>query len=101
MKNPLLITSVSILLGGASAAAAELPSFELSGFPMTRHQVGVLGATNVEEQLPGAIMTVEGMPASPHQIAVLHRRPERLPTSQKPGDAQAGLPRVMATELSR
>ena len=60
---------------GSGAGAAELPSFELMGFPITRVQVAVMGAANVQEQSPAATLTSGGMPASPHQIAALTSRP--------------------------
>lgn len=70
-----IATLVAVFLGGASAGAAELPTFELRGFPITPHQVAVMGGTDVQEQAPTATLTFGGMPASPHQIAVLTQRP--------------------------
>lgn len=64
----------TLMLSGADAGAAELPSFELMGFPITRHQVAVLGAQGVQEQSVTPTLTLGGMPASPHQIAVLTPR---------------------------
>jgi hypothetical protein len=59
----------------ASAVAAELPTFELMGFPITRHQVALLGAAQIRERSPTPTLTLAGMPASPHQVAVLTARP--------------------------
>ena len=55
--------------------AAELPGFELAGFPITRHQVALLVAANIGEQSPVPALVYAGMPASPHQVAVLTPRP--------------------------
>jgi hypothetical protein len=76
MKNLFSISAIAIvILGGAQAAAAELPTFELMGLPMTPHQVAVLGGgTGVQEQAPAPALMLGGMPASPHQVAVLTSR---------------------------
>jgi hypothetical protein len=65
--------------GCSAGTAAELPTFELLGFPITRHQVAVIGAEAVQEQSPTPALTFGGMPASPHQIAVLMPRPSKTP----------------------
>jgi hypothetical protein len=57
------------------AVAAALPSYEVMGFPITPHQISILGSANVEEQSPSPSLEMAGMPASPHQIAVLTPRP--------------------------
>jgi hypothetical protein len=62
------------ILEAASAAAAELPTYELMSFPATPHQISVVGSAAVEEQSPTPTLTKDGMPASPHQIAVLTPR---------------------------
>ena len=66
-------SSEAVMLDRASAAAAE-PTFELMGFPITRHQVALLGAAQIRERSPTPTLTVAGMPASPHQVAVLTPR---------------------------
>jgi hypothetical protein len=75
MNKLLSIGVIALTLDVAGAAAAELPTYELTGFPITAHQVAVLGAANVYEQTPSPVLTIAGMPASPHQIAVLTPRP--------------------------
>jgi hypothetical protein len=76
MKKLLSIAAITaITLGAASASAAELPSYELTGFPISPHQFSVVGSANVKEQLPTPSLAVAGMPASPHQVAVLTPRP--------------------------
>jgi hypothetical protein len=64
-----------LILSGAEASAAELPSYELAGFPITSHQWSVVGSANIKEQSPSTSLTMAGMPASPHQVAVLTPRP--------------------------
>jgi hypothetical protein len=76
MKTAFLMAAIAaVTIAGSSAGAAELPNFELMGFPITRHQVALIGGTNLQEQSPTPTLTFGGMPASPHQIAVLTPRP--------------------------
>lgn len=70
----------AVILVGAGAEAAELPSYELTGFPITPHQFSVLGSANVKEQLPRSSFAMTGMLASPHQVAVL--TPRAKPTEE-------------------
>ena len=52
----------------------ELPQYEVAGFPISPHQISVLGSGNVQEQSLSPTLTLNGMPASPHQIAVIGPR---------------------------
>jgi hypothetical protein len=67
-------TSLSIaaaaisIAGGTAAFAAELPTYELTGFPISPVQLQLLGAANVQERAPDGT-------ASPHQGRVLTARP--------------------------
>lgn len=70
-----IATIAATMLSGAGLSAAELPSFEVTGFPITAHQVAVVGSAQVEERSPAATLMVAGMPASPHQVGVLTPRP--------------------------
>jgi hypothetical protein len=75
MKKTFLMAAIAAAtMVGSSAGAGELPTFELMGFPITRHQVAIMGAQGVQEQAAAATLTFGGMPASPHQIAVLTPR---------------------------
>jgi hypothetical protein len=75
MKNLLSVGAVAaVALGGVVARATELPSYELSGFPITPHQLSVLGSSNIRERSPNPSLTIVGMPASPNQVAVLTPR---------------------------
>jgi hypothetical protein len=60
------------------AETAELPSYELTGFPISPHQFSVLGSSNVKEQSLSPSLAIGGMPPFPHQIAVLTPRPKRI-----------------------
>jgi hypothetical protein len=76
MKKTFLMAAIAAAtMVGSGAGAGQLPTFELMGFPITRHQVAVMGAQGVQEQAAAAAtLTFGGMPASPHQIAVLTPR---------------------------
>ena len=75
MKKMFLMAAIAaVTVIGSGARAAELPTFELTGFPITPHQVAVVGGTGVQEQAPIPALTFGGMPASPQQIAVLTPR---------------------------
>ncbi len=69
-KKTLSIAAVVITLaGGTAAVAGELPTYAVSGFPVSPLQVRVLGAAHVEQQVaaPAAV-------ASAHQAKVLGPR---------------------------
>lgn len=66
------IAAVTVLvLGTVGASAGEQPQYEVAGFPITPHQISVLGSGGLQEQSPTPTLTLNGMPASPHQIAVI------------------------------
>jgi hypothetical protein len=75
MRNLFWIAAAAaLMLGGPGAAAEELPTNEVMGFPITPHQLVALGSAHVQERSPTPTLTLAGMPASPHQIAVLTPR---------------------------
>ncbi|MGY8679363.1 hypothetical protein Q2941_16390 [Bradyrhizobium sp. UFLA05-153] len=81
MKNLFLIATAIASVAGATthqagACTLRFPAFEVTGFPISRHQVAVLGAAQVEESSATPKLMLAGMPASPHQIAVLTQRPK-------------------------
>ena len=80
MKKLFSGTAIVVVLSGASAAA-ELPAFEMLGFPITPHQVVVVGSAHVQEQAPAMMLTLGGMPASFHQVAVLTPRSRATETA--------------------
>jgi hypothetical protein len=70
-KTSLSIAAAAVIsiAGGTAGFAAELPTYETTGFPISAVQVQVLGAANVREQSP--VLTSA---ASPHQLSVLTPR---------------------------
>ena len=64
----------ALVLGAVGASAGELPQYEAAGFPISPHQITVLGLGGIQEQPPTPTLTLNGMPASPHQVAVLQPR---------------------------
>jgi hypothetical protein len=89
-----IAAAVALVMGGVGATAAELPTYEVMGFPITPHQLVTLGPAHAEQRLSALILTQAGMPASPHQIAVLTPR-------QKVIDQQTAGSSGRATELVR
>jgi hypothetical protein len=91
----LSIAAVAALMtSGIAATAAELPIYEVMGFPITPHQLVALGPADAQERAPAAALTLGGMPASPHQIAVLTPR-------QRPTEHLASSGKRMTTGLAQ
>jgi hypothetical protein len=86
-KISMSIAAVAALsVSAASVAfAAELPSYETSGLPISAVQLRVLGAANVSEQSPVATSTV-----TPVQLSVLTPR-TKLKTATVTPSATTGL----------
>jgi hypothetical protein len=75
MKTLFAMATTGTLLLSGIASAQEFPVYKLSGFPISLHQISVMGATaNLKEQSPGTSLTMGGMPASSLQILVLTPR---------------------------
>ena len=71
-----ILTAAVIMLGVAGATAGELPTYDFAGFPITPHQMSVLGSSGeIQERTVAPTLMRDGLPASPHQIAVLSHRP--------------------------
>ncbi|MCC8964475.1 hypothetical protein H8A95_19675 [Bradyrhizobium sp. Pear76] len=64
-----IIAATLAIASATSASAAELPTFEAAGLPISPVQAGALGAANVHEQAPIAATS-----ATPHQLSVLTPR---------------------------
>ena len=79
-----LAATAAVMLSGASAFAAELPTFEAMGFPITPVQTSVLGAAHVQERSPVPTLMFGGMPASPVQIMVLTPRVKEVVATTSP-----------------
>jgi hypothetical protein len=72
-KKYLSIAAAVLSIAGATAGfAAELPTYETKGLPISAAQVGVLGAADVREQSPVLTST-----ATAHQLSVLTPRTTR------------------------
>lgn len=86
----LLATTLAFSLVAGAAMAGEFPTFERQSFPVSQHQVAVLGGAGVAEQAPAATLVRNDMPASPVQLAVLkhHRRAASLETTTTVGVAR-------------
>jgi hypothetical protein len=69
-----IAAAAALMMGGVGATAAELPTYEVMGFPITPHQLVALGPAQAQQRLPAFALAAAGMPASPHQIAVLTPR---------------------------
>jgi hypothetical protein len=63
-----------------SGFAAELPTYEKAGLPISAVQVQLLGGANVREQSPVATSA-----ASPHQLSVLTPRSKITTTTAAQG----------------
>jgi len=80
-KTYLSIAAAALIsFAGATAGfAAELPSYEAKGLPISAVQVGVLGAADVREQSPVLTST-----ATAHQLSVLTPRTTRTAETAAP-----------------
>ena len=91
-----IVATAALLLGATAAAAAELPTYEVMGFPITQHQLVTIGSAHVQERSPTPPLMLAGMPASPHQMAVLTPRPE----NDRGADRQSAGPKGIIPESS-
>lgn len=90
-----ILAAAALVIGAAGASAGELPSYQQSGFSISPVQISVLGSAHVQEQAPSATLALSGMPASPHQLAVLspsNERDRREPTQEAKQATLAGQP---------
>ena len=83
-KTSLSIAAAAVLIAaGAAGFAAELPSYEATGMPISAVQVRVLGAANVQQQSPVSTSTV-----TPLQLSVL--TPRTKMTTATAGKTETG-----------
>ena len=73
-----IVTATVFGLGAVGASARDLPQYEFAGFPISRVQIAVLGLGGIEERSVTATVTLNGMPASPHEIAVIGPRAKQI-----------------------
>jgi hypothetical protein len=80
-KTYLSIAAASLIsIAGVTAGlAAELPSYQTKGLPISAVQVRVLGAADVSEQSPALTST-----ATVHQLSVLASRTTRTAETAAP-----------------
>ena len=83
MKKTMSIAAAILAIAGSTAAlAAELPTYEANGFPVSPLQVRVLGAAHVEQQV-----------AAPATVASVHQTKVLNPRKVKTADVTAGAAR--------
>jgi hypothetical protein len=83
MTYQAIFAAAAIAVGGASAMAGELPTYQVDGIVMTPHQQSVLTPSNAQERLP----EVAFANGSPHQVMVLTSRPHSaIAETGRPGD---------------
>ena len=79
-KTYLTIAAAVISIAGATAGvAAELPTYETKGLPISAVQLRVLGADDVRQQSPALTST-----ATAHQLGVLTPRKTRTAETAAP-----------------
>lgn len=66
-----VLSIAACALNVMNATAGELPVFEVAGFPISPHQMMVLGPANVQEQLRESALLPAGLSASPVQLSIL------------------------------
>ena len=76
-----LVAATAVIPSGVGAWTAELPIYELMGFPISPHQFSALGSAHVEERSPAPPLTLSGVPASQLQISVLTPLREMIGTT--------------------
>ena len=82
------IATAALLLSTAGVLAADLPTYEVLGFPATQHQLAAVNSAYIQESSPVATLTLAGMPASPVQIMILTPRAKQV--IARAGDAPKG-----------
>lgn len=79
-KKTLSIAAAVLTIAGSTAAfAAELPTYEVNGFPVSPLQVRVLGAAHVQQQV-----------SAPTSIASVHQAKVLSPRKVKTADVTTG-----------
>jgi hypothetical protein len=75
-----IAAAAALSIAGTTAGfAAELPSYEAKGLPISAVQVRVLGAADVTQQSPALTST-----ATAHQLSVLTQRKTRTAETAAP-----------------
>jgi hypothetical protein len=84
------VSTATLMLSGTAALSAQLPTYEIMGFPVTQHQLAAVNTAYVKESSPTPTLTLGGMPASPAQIAILTPRRTNQVAVKEP-EASSGL----------
>ncbi|MBR0815134.1 hypothetical protein JQ544_26620 [Bradyrhizobium diazoefficiens] len=84
----MIAVAAAVIASSTSAFGSELPSYEVTSFPISATQVQVLGGGGVEEQSAAPEMIVAGMPASPAQVSVLSPRVKQLASAGSESQAR-------------
>ena len=83
-KTSLFVATALISVAcGTAGFAAELPSYEAAGLPISAVQLRLLGAANVGEQAPAPSSTL-----TPLQLSVLTPRPQVTTATAEPAPAE-------------
>ena len=70
------IAAAALAIAGSTATfAAELPSYEANGIPVSSSQVGLLGGAHIQQQV-----TAPAISATPLQVSVLTPRKVKTAT---------------------
>ncbi|MGA7810969.1 hypothetical protein [Bradyrhizobium sp.] len=75
--------AVITVAAGTAGFAAELPSYETTGLPISAVQLRVLGAANVREQAPAPSSTL-----TPVQLSILTPRPRTTTATIAPAPTE-------------
>ncbi|WP_027572212.1 hypothetical protein [Bradyrhizobium sp. WSM1743] len=81
-KTLSIAAAILTIAGGTAAVAAELPTYEANGFPVSPLQVRVLGAAHVEQQV-----------AAPSPVAPIHQAKVLSAGKAKTADVTTGAAR--------
>jgi hypothetical protein len=87
LQRILIATATAFALGPVGASARGLPQYEFAGFPISPIQITVLGLGAIQEHSATPTLTLNGMPASPHQIAIIGPRTEKRIVEKRNNDA--------------
>ncbi|MBH5396727.1 hypothetical protein HZZ13_02815 [Bradyrhizobium sp. CNPSo 4010] len=96
MWNRLSIAAAAaLLMGSVGANAAELPTYEVLGFPITPHQFVILGPANAQQGTPAAGVSAPIL--TPRQEA----RDEQIASNAARGITELALSPVVALDPAR
>lgn len=76
------VATGALMLSGSGVLATGLPTYEVTGFPITQHQLAAVNTAYVQERSPDPTLTLNGMPASPVQVLVLTPRSKHVITAK-------------------